>query len=188
MADHVQSVLKDVEQKMEQAVQATRRELGNIRTGRANPSLLDRIVVDYYGAPTPLNQLASVSVPEARMLLIQPFDQSSIKNIEAAIMKSDLGLTPNTDGNILRIQIPQLTEERRRELARIARQEVEDKRITVRNVRREANDTLKDLEKDGSISEDESRRAQARVQELTDEYIGKIDEILANKEEEILEV
>src|SRR5690625_1359267 len=154
MADSIQAVLHDGEEKMKNAVQAARRELAGIRTGRANPSLLDRISVDYYGTPTPIAQMASISVPEARLLVIQPWDKSSLKDIEKAIMTSDLGLTPNSDGTVIRIQIPQLTEERRRDLARIARKEAEDKRIAVRNIRRDLNDALKQLEKDGTISED----------------------------------
>lgn len=188
MADSIQAVLRDGEEKMKNAVQAARRELGSIRTGRANPSLLDRITVEYYGTPTPLAQMASISVPEARLLVIQPWDKSSLKEIEKAIMGSDLGLTPNSDGSVIRIQIPQLTEERRRDLARIARKEAEDKRIAVRNVRRDLNDALKQLEKDGTISEDDERRAQGQVQELTDQYIAEIDELLEAKEKEILEV
>lgn len=188
MADSVQAVLKDGEDKMQNAVQAARRELASIRTGRANPSLLDRITIDYYGTPTPLNQMASVSVPEARLLVVQPWDKSAVKEVEKAIMSSDLGLTPNSDGTVIRIQIPQLTEERRRDLARVARQEAEDKRVAVRNVRRDANEALKQLERDGAISEDEERRAQAQVQELTDQYVAEIDEMLAAKEQEILEV
>src|SRR5690625_2998687 len=156
---------------MKNAVQATRRELAGLRTGRANPSLLDRITIDYYGTPTPINQVASVSVPEARLLVIQPWDQSALKEIEKAIMGSDLGLTPNSDGTVIRIQIPQLTEERRRDLARIARKEAEDKRVAVRNVRRDANESLKQLEKDGVISEDGERRAEAQVKELSDKAI-----------------
>src|SRR5690625_4697059 len=156
---------------MKNSVGATRRELAGLRTGRANPSLLDRITIDYYGTPTPLNQMASISVPEARLLVIQPWDKTALKDIEKAILGSDLGLTPNSDGNIIRIQIPQLTEERRKDLARVARKEAEDKRVAVRNIRRDANEALKQLERDGTISEDEERRAQARVQELTDKYI-----------------
>lgn len=188
MAQSIQAVLQDSEDKMKNALQATRRELGSIRTGRANASLLDRITVDYYGTPTPLTQMASISVPEARMLVIQPWDKSAMKDIEKAILGSDLGLTPNSDGAILRIQIPQLTEERRKDLARIARKEAEDKRVAVRNIRRDANEALKQLEKDGTISEDEGRRAQGQVQELTDKYIAEIDDVLAAKEKEILEV
>lgn len=188
MSDQVQAVLNDAEGKMQQAVQAARRELASIRTGRANPALLDRITVDYYGTPTPLNQMASVSVPEARLLVIQPWDKSVIKEIEKAILASELGLTPNSDGTVIRIQIPQLTEERRRDLARVARKEAEEKRIAVRNVRRDANEELKRLEKEGVISEDDCRRAQTDVQELTDQYVKEIDELLAAKEKEILEV
>lgn len=173
---------------MQQAVQAARRELGSIRTGRANPALLERIVVDYYGTPTPINQMASISAPEPRLLVIQPWDKSVMKEIEKAIMSSELGLTPNNDGAVIRIQIPPLTEERRREMARLARKEAEDKRVAVRNVRRDANDELKRLEKEGVISEDESRRAQTEVQQLTDKYIKEIDDLLAAKEKEILEV
>lgn len=188
MANSVQAVIHDSEEKMQSVLQATRRELASIRTGRANPSLLDRITIDYYGTPTPLTQMASVSVPEARLLVIQPWDKSAMKEIEKAILASDLGLTPNSDGTVLRIQIPQLTEERRKDLARVARNEAENKRVAVRNVRRDANEALKQLEKDGTISEDESRRAQTQVQELTDKYIAEVDELLAAKEKEILEV
>lgn len=188
MANSISAVLKDSEEKMQSAVQAARRELASIRTGRANPSLLDRISIDYYGTPTPLSQLASVSVPEARLLVIQPWDKGVMKEIEKAILASDLGLTPNSDGTVLRIQIPQLTEERRRDLARIARNEAEAKRVAVRNVRRDANEALKELEKDGTVSEDESRRAQQQVQELTDKYVAEVDDLLAAKEKEILEV
>src|SRR5690625_1924049 len=176
MAQSIDAILKDSEEKMQNAVQAARRELASIRTGRANPSLLDRITVDYYGTPTPIQQMASVSVPEARLLVIQPWDKSALKEIEKAILSSDLGLTPNSDGSVIRIQIPQLTEERRKDLARIARKEAEDKRVAVRNVRRDANEALKHLEKDWTISEDDERRAQAQVQELTDKYIAEIDE------------
>ncbi len=188
MAEQVQAVLRDAENKMQQAVQAARRELASIRTGRANPALLDRITVDYYGTPTPLNQMASISVPEARLLVIQPWDKSVLKDIEKAILSSELGLTPTSDGSVIRIQIPQLTEERRRDLAKLARKEAEDKRVAVRNVRRDANDELKRLEKEGVISEDDCRRAQTDVQELTDKYVKEIDELLAVKEKEIMEV
>jgi len=188
MADEVQAVLSETESKMQQAVQAARRDLAAIRTGRANPALLDRITVDYYGTPTPLNQLASITVPEARLLVVQPWDKNSLKDIEKAIMSSDLGLTPNNDGTVIRIQLPQLTEERRRDLARLARKEAEEKRVAVRNARRDANEELKRLEKEGVISEDDSRRAQTDVQQLTDKYIKEIDDLLAAKEKEIMEV
>ncbi|MFO7265440.1 MAG: ribosome recycling factor [Limnochordales bacterium] len=188
MSEQIQAILRDAEQKMQLAVQAARRELASIRTGRANPALLERITVDYYGTPTPINQVASITAPEPRLLVIQPWDKSVIKNIEKAILASELGLTPTSDGSVIRIQIPPLTEERRRDLARLARKEAEEKRVAVRNVRRDANDELKRLEKEGIISEDESRRAQADVQQLTDKYIKEIDELLAAKEKEILEV
>ena len=188
MDEQVRALLQDAEERMKQAVQAARRELASIRTGRASPALLERITVDYYGTPTPINQLASITVPEARLLVIQPWDKNALKDIEKAILKSDLGLTPTSDGTVLRIQIPQLTEERRKELARIARKESEDKRVAVRNVRRDVNDALKKLEKEGKLSEDAVRRAQAQVQELTDRYIQEIDNLLAAKEKEILEV
>lgn len=188
MLEETQAVLREAEHKMQQAVQAARRELAGIRTGRANPALLDRVMVDYYGTPTPINQLASISVPEPRLLVIQPWDKSTLKDIEKAILGSELGLTPNSDGTVIRIQVPQLTEERRRDLARVARKEAEDKRVAVRNVRRDANDELKRLEKEGVISEDECRRAQAEVQQLTDKYIKEIDELLTLKEKEIMEV
>lgn len=145
-------------------------------------------MVEYYGTPTPLPQLASITVPEARLLVVQPWDRNSLKDIERAILKSDLGLTPTSDGAVLRIQLPQLTEDRRRELARIARKEAEDKRIAVRNVRREVNDALRKMEKDGKLSEDACRRAQGQVQEMTDRYIQQIDQLVAAKEKEILEI
>ncbi|HLT57465.1 MAG: ribosome recycling factor [Limnochordales bacterium] len=188
MDEQVRALLQEAEEKMKQAVQAARRELATIRTGRANPALLDRITVDYYGTPTPINQLASISVPEARLLVIQPWDKNALKDIEKAILKSDLGLVPTSDGNVLRIQVPQLTEERRKELARIARKETEDKRVAVRNVRRDVNEAIKKLEKEGKLPEDAARRAQQQVQELTDRYIQEIDNLLAAKEKEILEV
>ncbi|HEY8495481.1 MAG TPA: ribosome recycling factor [Limnochordales bacterium] len=188
MDEQVRALLREAEEKMKQAVQAARRDLAAIRTGRANPSLLDRVEVDYYGTLLPINQLASISVPEPRLLVIQPWDKNAVKMIEKAILKSDLGLTPTSDGNVVRIQVPPLTEERRKELARIARKEAEDKRVAVRNVRRDVNDAIKKLEKDGQLSEDECRRAQSQVQELTDRYIREIDDLLAAKEKEILEV
>lgn len=173
---------------MKAAVAAAKRDFGAIRTGRASTSLLDRITVDYYGVATPLNQLAAISAPEPRLLAIQPWDKTQIKAIEKAILESDLGLTPTSDGSIIRIVIPQLTEERRRELVRVVRKEAEEKRVVVRNTRREANDELKKLEKEKQISEDESRRAQEKVQELTDRYIREIDQLLEAKEKEIMEV
>ncbi|NMB46784.1 MAG: ribosome recycling factor [Firmicutes bacterium] len=181
-------VLKDCEGKMQGVIEATKQDFATVRTGRANPALLDRIQVEYYGTPTPLNQLATVSAPEARLLLIQPWDKNSIKDVERAILKSDLGLTPNSDGSVIRLSIPALTEERRKDLVRLVRKEAEDKRIGIRNIRREANEALRALEKDGSISEDEQHRSEGEVQELTDKYIENINQLLEAKEKEIMEV
>lgn len=181
-------VMTNAEEKMSKAVQAYSRELASIRAGRANASLLDRINIDYYGVPTPINQLAGVSVPEARLLVIQPYDKSVLGEIEKAILKSDLGLTPSNDGSLIRLTIPQLTEERRKELVKLVRKESEEAKIAVRNIRREANDDLKKLEKNGEISEDDLRGYGDDVQKLTDEYISKIDVLTKEKEKEVLEV
>jgi ribosome recycling factor len=159
-----------------------------VRTGRASAALLDRIQVDYYGTPTPLQQLASINVPEPRTITIQAYDPSSIKSIERAIMESDLGLTPSNDGKIIRLPIPQLTEERRKELVKIVRGLAEDGRVAVRNVRRDAMHHLKDLVRNGDVGDDEERRAEEKVQKLTDEHVAKIDELLKRKEAEIMEV
>jgi len=184
----IDEVLRNAEERMKGAVAAAKRDFAAVRTSRANAALLDRVVVDYYGTPTPLNQLAAISVPEPRMLTIQPWDKSQMKAIEKAILESDLGLTPSSDGSVIRIVIPPLTEERRKELVRLVRKEAEDKRVLVRNTRRDANEELKRLEKNKEISEDESRRAQEKVQELTDRYIREIDQLLEAKEKEIMEV
>ncbi len=181
-------VLKDAKERMSKAIQALTRELATIRAGRANASLLDKITVDYYGVPTPLNQLASISVPEARLLTIQPYDNSIVGDIEKAILKSDLGLNPTSDGSIIRITVPPLTEERRRELVKLVKKESEDAKVAVRNVRREANEELKKMEKNGEISEDELRSYTEDVQKITDDHIAKIDQITKEKENEILEV
>jgi len=181
-------VLKDAERKMQGVIEATKYDFSTVRTGRANPALLDRIQVEYYGTLTPLNQMANISVPEARLLLIQPWDKNVVKDIERAILKSDLGLTPNSDGSVIRIPIPPLTEERRKDLVRLVRKGAEDNRIGIRNIRRDANESLRTLEKDGTISEDERHRAEDQVQQLTDKYIEKINELLEAKENEIMEV
>nr|WP_175580602.1 MULTISPECIES: ribosome recycling factor [Bacillus] len=173
---------------MEKAVQAYGRELATVRAGRANASLLDKVTVDYYGAQTPLNQIASITVPEARMLIITPYDKTAIGDIEKAIQKSDLGITPTSDGNVIRIAIPALTEERRKELVKVVRKYSEEAKVAVRNVRRDANDELKKLEKNGEITEDELRSSTEDVQKLTDEYVAKIDEVTKDKEKEIMEV
>jgi ribosome recycling factor len=182
-----QSVMQDAKERMEKAIAALKRELGSLRAGRATPSLLERIQADYYGTPTPINQLANISVPDPRTLMIQPWDKSSIGEIEKAIMKSDLGLTPVNDGSVIRINIPPLTAERRTELVKLTRKYGEDAKVAVRNIRRDANDEIKKLEKD-SISEDESRRYQDEVQKLTDKYIAEIDKVLAAKEKEIMDI
>lgn len=181
-------VISNVKDKMTKAITAYSRELASIRAGRANASLLDRISVDYYGAPTPVNQLAGISVPEARLLVIQPYDKTSLGDIEKAILKSDLGLNPTSDGNIIRISIPALTEERRKELVKVVKKAAEEAKVVIRNVRRDGNDDLKKLEKAGDITEDGLRGYSEDIQKLTDENINKIDEMTKEKEKEILEV
>lgn len=181
-------VLKDAEERMQSTVASAKKSFASVRTGRANTGLLDRVTVEYYGTPTPLNQLATVSAPEPRLLVVQPWDKSQLAAIEKAILQADLGLTPTSDGSVIRIAIPQLTEERRRELVRLVRKDAEERRVVIRNVRRDANEMLKSLEKEKEISEDEARRAQERVQELTDRYIQQIDQLLEAKEKEIMEV
>lgn len=181
-------VLKDAEERMAKAVEAVRRELAGLRAGRATPALLEKVRVDYYGTPTPVTQLATITVPEPRLLVIQPWDRSTLGAIERAIAKSELGLTPSSDGQVIRIALPQLTEERRQELVRAARKKAEEGRVAVRNVRREVNDLVRELQKQGEISEDEARRGQERVQKLTDRYVEAVDDVLAAKEREILEV
>ena len=176
------------EEKMKKVLEALRRELSTLRAGRATPALLDKITVDYYGTPTPINQVANVSVPEPRMITIQAWEKTMIAQIEKAILKSDLGLTPNSDGVVIRLNIPQLTQDRRVELVKVVHKKTEDSRIVIRNVRREANDTVKKLEKDKSISEDEAKKSQEDMQKLTDKYIKEVDTIMGAKEKEILEV
>ena len=172
---------------MGKAVQSLKKELDRVRTGRASLSLLDGIRVDYYGTLTPLDQMASLSVPESRLITIQPWDASVIKDIEKAILASSLGLTPSSDGKLIRIAIPPLTEERRKELVKVVRQMCEDHKVGVRNVRRDSNDMIKSLKKEGDISEDDAFKAQDQIQKITDEYIEKIDLIYKEKEKEILE-
>jgi ribosome recycling factor len=184
----VQDVYSSAEEKMQKAVAALRRDLSTLRAGRATPALLDKITVDYYGTATPINQLANVSVPEPRLLIIQPWDKKSVSEIERAILKSDLGLTPNSDGTILRLSIPQLTEERRRELVKIVKKKAEEGRVAVRNIRRDANDELKKMEKDSDITEDQLRKSQDDVQKITDKYIEEVEKVLSAKEKEIMEV
>lgn len=184
----IDELIDDANRRMDKSVEATVHEFNTVRTGRASAALLDRIQVDYYGTMTPLQQLATINVPEPRMLTVQPFDPSSIKAIERAIQESDLGLTPSNDGKIVRLPIPQLTEERRKELVRVVRQLAEDGRIAVRNVRRDVIHDLKELKKEGELGDDEERRAEERVQKVTDAHVEKIDEGLTRKEAEIMEV
>jgi ribosome recycling factor len=172
---------------MDKTVDSLKKELNRIRTGRASLSILDGIKVDYYGTLTPLNQMATLAVPESRLITIQPWDVSVIKDIEKAILKSDLGLTPSNDGKIIRISIPPLTEERRKEIVKVVHKVCEDYKVSVRNVRRDSNDLVKSMKKDGEISEDDAFKSQDRVQKITDEFVKLIDECYKEKEKEILE-
>lgn len=184
----VRDVLNETEEKMKGVIAATKRDFSTIRTGRANPAILDRVSVNYYGTPTPIAQLATISVPEPRLITIQPWDRSSLKDVEKALLQSDLGLTPSNDGQMIRLAIPPLTEERRKDLVRLVRKEAEDKRIAIRNIRREANERLKAMQKDGKLPEDEGKRGEKQIQELTDRYVKEVDTLLETKEEEIMEV
>jgi ribosome recycling factor len=184
----IPEILRDAQQRMHKAVEATRRELQGLRTGRAHPGLVEHIRVEYYGTTVPLNQLATISAPEPRLLVIQPWDKSALRNIERALMQSELGLVPTSDGNVLRVPIPPLTEERRQDLVRVARRLAEEGRVAIRNIRREAKEMIEELEDGGEISEDEARRAQEELQKLTDRFVGEVDALLERKEAEILEV
>ncbi len=184
----IDDLLADAKDRMAKAVEHTQTEFGSVRTGRASPSLLDRIRVDYYGAATPLQQLATVSAPEARLLTIQPYDKSSIKQIEKAILESDVGLTPNNDGNIVRIAIPELTEERRKDLVKQVRHIAEDGRVSIRNVRRDVMHDLRELRDEGEAGADDEHRAEVELQKLTDARVKDLDDMLGRKESEILEV
>lgn len=181
-------VMQETKEKMNKAAEALQRELGQIRAGRANASILDRVMVNYYGAPTPVNQMASIGIPEARLLVITPFDKSTIKEIEKAIQTSDIGITPQTDGTVIRLVIPQLTEERRKELAKEVKKEAENSKIAIRNIRRDAIDSYKRQEKAGDITEDDLRTAEKDIQQLTDDAIKQLEAIAADKEKELLEV
>jgi ribosome recycling factor len=172
---------------MDKTIEALGRDFNRVRTGRASVALLEGVRADYYGAPTPLNQMASLSVPEPRMLLIQPWDPKSCEAIEKAILKSDLGLTPNNDGRVVRIAVPPLTEERRKDLVKVVRKMAEETKVAIRNARRDANDLLKEFKKEGEISEDDAHRGRDEIQKITDDYVAKVDELLAAKEKEILE-
>lgn len=178
----------EMESSMERSAEALQRDLKRIRTGRASLALLDGIMVDYYGSPTPINQLATLSIPEARQIVIQPWDSQAVPEIEKAILKSELGLTPMNDGKLIRIVLPTLTEERRRELVKVVKRMGEDFKIQIRNHRRDANEMLKEMKKEKEIGEDEMRKGQERVQKTTDDYISKVDGIVNEKEKEIMEI
>src|SRR2546421_11004065 len=184
----IQPQLAEAESRMQKSVDALAKEIQTIRTGRASPSLVDRIAVEYYGNPTPLNQLATISVPEARMIIIQPWDRSVISAVEKALQKSELGLNPGNDGQLIRVPIPPLNEERRREYARLVKRYAEDAHVAVRNIRREQIDRIKALEKEKKISADEARRGGDQLQKVADRYIGLVDQMAARKEAEIMEV
>jgi ribosome recycling factor len=180
--------LTEAELRMSDTIDHTRGEFAKIRTGRANPGLIANLPVEYYGTKTPLQQIAGVSVPEPRMLLVNPYDQNALRDIERAIQAADLGINPSNDGTVIRVVFPELSQERRQDFVRLARERAEEGRVAVRNIRRSAKSTLESLERDGEIAQDEERRAESDLQKLTDTYVGSIDELLANKERELLEV
>ena len=184
----IDDFLADAKRRMDKSIESTHQEFNSIRTGRASPALLDRISIDYYGTATPLKTLASISAPEPRMLTIQPFDPSSVKAIERAIQESDLGLTPSNDGKLIRLPIPALTEERRKDLVKVVRRVAEDGKVAIRNVRRDVLHHLRELVVSGDVGDDEERRAETAVQKLTDDHVHRIDELLKRKEAEIMEV
>jgi len=187
-AEMIDELLVDARERMGKSVESSQHEFSTVRTGRASPSLLDRITVDYYGAMSPLNQLATISAPEARLITVQPYDKSSIKLIEKAINESDVGLNPSNDGNLIRLLVPELTEERRRELVKVVRQLAEEGRVAIRNIRRDVMHDLRELKSDGEMSSDDEHRAEVELQKLTDGKISDLDTVLKTKEEEILEI
>jgi ribosome recycling factor len=184
----IEDFLADAKRRMDKSIEATHNEFNSIRTGRASPALLDRVTIDYYGTPTPLNTLASISAPEARLLVVQPYDPGAIRNIERAIQESDLGLTPSNDGKLVRLPIPALTEERRKDLVKVVRRVAEDGKVAIRNVRRDVMQHLKELVVNGDVGDDEERRAEQQVQKITDDHTKSIDDLLKVKEAEIMEV
>ncbi len=184
----IKDILNDAEERMKKSIEHFTGDLATLRAGRANPAMVEKLLVDYYGEPTPLNQLATITVPEARLLVIQPWDKGSMADIEKAILKSDLGVNPTNDGNVVRIAIPQLTEERRKDLVKVVKKRAEEARVAVRNIRREANDMVKSSEKEKLLSEDESKRGMDEVQKITDKHIKEIDAISEAKEKDIMEV
>jgi ribosome recycling factor len=181
-------VLSDTQKKMDRAVDALRRELNNLRSGRASPGLLENVSVEYYGVPTPLKQIASISAPDARAILVQPWDKQALRDIERGLMKSEMGFNPSNDGNVITVPIPPLTQERRQEMVRLLKRKVEEGKVSVRNIRRDGVDSLRKLERDKSISQDQTRRSQEQIQKATDSHIETIDEIGAAKEAEIMQV
>jgi ribosome recycling factor len=184
----IEDFLADAKRRMDRSIEATHHEFNSIRTGRASPALLDRVTIDYYGTQTPLKSLASISAPEPRLLVVQPFDPGSIKNIERAVQESDLGLTPSNDGKVVRLPIPTLTEERRKDLVKVVRRVAEEGKVAIRNVRRDVMQHLKDLVVNGDVGDDEERRAEQQVQKITDDHTKSIDDLLKVKEAEIMEV
>ena len=184
----IEDILKEAEGKMRRAIEVAKEEFSGIRTGRANPALLNRLMVDYYGTPTPLQQLASISAPEARLLVVSPYDRNATAGIEKAIRNSDLGINPANDGQVIRLAFPPLTEERRKDLIKLVHQRAEDARVAVRNVRRHSKEEMERLEHDHAISEDELRRGEKELQKLTDQHVAEVDEATAHKEKELLEV
>jgi ribosome recycling factor len=184
----LESQIKQAEEKMKKAVDVTREDLAGLRTGRASPRLIEKIEVDYYGTKTPLNQLAGISVPEARLLVITPYDRNAMSAIEKAIMASDIGITPSNDGTVIRLAVPALTEERRKELIKVAKERAEEGRVSIRNVRRHSKDEMERLKKEGEVSEDDLKRVEKELQKLTDKFVEDVDELVSNKEQELLEV
>lgn len=184
----LESQIKQAEEKMKKAVEVTKEDLAMIRTGRASPKLLERVEVDYYGTKTPLNQLAGISVPEARLLVVSPYDRNAMSAIEKAIQSSDIGITPNNDGSVIRLAVPPLTEERRKELIKVAKERAEEGRVSIRNVRRHSKDEMERLKKAGDVSEDDLNRVERELQKLTDKFIQEVEELVAHKEQELLEV
>lgn len=184
----IKEILSTAQTKMQKTIEVLRVDLASVRASRASVSLLDKVMVEYYGTPTPVNQVASVTVPEPRMIVIQPWEKNLLKEIERAIMKSDLGLNPNSDGSVIRLNLPQLTEERRKELVKTVHKKAEDARVSIRNLRREANDSVKKAEKAKEITEDEAKKANDDIQKMTDKFIKEVDTVMEHKEKEVMEI
>ena len=184
----IDELMKSQEDKLKKSLEGLRKEFGSLRAGRATPSLLDKVLVDYYGTPTPVNQMANVSVPEPRMIMIKPYDKGTLKEIEKAIQKSDLGLTPNSDGTTIRLAIPQLTQERRKELVKVVNKKAEEAKVAMRNIRRDGNEAIKKAEKSKEITEDDRKEGQEKIQKLLDKYIKLVDSTKSTKEQEVMEV